>query len=174
MRMTPHQLFAHAFEHFVDSKSAGFARDLRVHHDQEKKIAQFLAQIRIMARITTFFTLEDAGAERFVRLFAIPRTTARRAAARQCHTTSRIGGSSDPPERAVRAKFGNFARGLLADVNRDPDHADERSDKNNRHKPGGNMPDPQRAIKDGSIFVRASVQKSFVIHATMIRIKMKT
>ena len=39
------------------------------------------------------------------------------------------------------AKFGNFARRLLADVNRDPDHADKSADKNERDQPGRDMSD---------------------------------
>ena len=45
------------------------------------------------------------------------------------------------------AEFGNFAGGLLADINRDTDHADESAGKNERDQPGRNVSDAQGVIK---------------------------
>ena len=66
--------------HFLDREAAVFTRDLGVHHHLQKKVAQFLAQIGVVIRpdrVGHFIGfLEQARDERFVRLLAIPGTTA--------------------------------------------------------------------------------------------------
>ena len=43
---------------------------------------------------------------------------------------SRIGTSSNPPERTVRAELGNFAGRFLADVDRNGNHTHKRAGNN--------------------------------------------
>ncbi len=44
-------------------------------------------------------------------------------------------------------ELGNFARGFLADVNRDRDHARKSANKNEGNQPGRYVSDAQRMVK---------------------------
>src|SRR5713101_9071764 len=69
---------------------------------------------------------------------------------------------SKPPERTVGAELGNFAGRFFADVNRNPDHANERADEDERHQPGRNVTNAQRSIKSGhAVHGHRGVQKDF-------------
>ena len=83
MRMPADQFGRHFLQHFVDIEPAGFLRDLRVHHGQQDQVAEFFAQILIVARpdgardFVRF--LDQAGKKRLVRLLAVPRAALGRA-----------------------------------------------------------------------------------------------
>ncbi len=66
------------------------------------------------------------------------------------------------PERAMRAKLGDFAGGLFTDVNSDGNDTDKRAHENHRHEPRRDVPDAQRVIKRYEIIDwRTGVQKDF-------------
>ena len=83
MRMTADQLGGDFLHDLLDLKLAALTRDLRVHHDEQHHVAQFLAQIRVVGRtngVRHFVSLlEQLRHERLVRLLAIPGTTIRSA-----------------------------------------------------------------------------------------------
>ena len=80
-----------------------------------------------------------------------------------CSTIARrIPHSLNAPERAVRAKLGDFAGGLFTDVNSDGNDTDERAHENRGHDPRRYVPDAQGVIKRYDIGNwRTSVQKDF-------------
>ena len=54
----------------------------------------------------------------------------------------------DPPERAMRAEFGNLTGGLFSDVKRDADDTDKCAGENDRHEPAGDRcADRERVVK---------------------------
>ena len=60
----------------------------------------------------------------------------------------------------MRSKLRDFSGRSFADINREPNYDHERAHKNQRHKPGRDVPDTQRVIKrDDIIDRRAGVQK---------------
>src|SRR5437773_8162687 len=70
--------------------------------------------------------------------------------------------NSNPPERPVRAKLGNFAGGSFANVNGDANDTDKRAGEDQRHEPGRNVPDTQGLVKGEEIVNRrAGMQKYF-------------
>jgi hypothetical protein len=79
--MSSDQLFRNAAGEIVEGEPLFFRRDLGVKNDLQQKIAEFLAQIGIVARVDggddLVRFLEDIRAERPMRLFAIPWTSAR-------------------------------------------------------------------------------------------------
>src|SRR4029077_16398015 len=73
-----------------------------------------------------------------------------------------LSASSDPPERAVSSKLGNFTRRFLADVNADADDSGEGTDENEGHQPRRDVADPERPVEGGRIFNRgSSVEENF-------------
>ena len=48
VRMSPDQFFGDLSNDIVDLESAGFAGDLRVHHNQEQKIPELFAKMRVI------------------------------------------------------------------------------------------------------------------------------
>src|SRR6266404_1643680 len=83
MWMPPNQLFTDLFGHVVDVESSAFARDLRVHYDEQQKIAELFPKVRVVLRARRFGDLvsffDCCGQERLVSLLAVPWTAAGRA-----------------------------------------------------------------------------------------------
>ncbi len=50
MRMPPNQLVGDLAAHILDREASLFARNLRMHHYLEQKIAQLFTQIRVVPR----------------------------------------------------------------------------------------------------------------------------
>src|SRR6266513_4561654 len=66
------------------------------------------------------------------------------------------------PERAMRAKLGDFAGGLFTEVNGNRNDADKRAHENHCHDPRRDVPDAERVIKRYDIGNRRTgVQKDF-------------
>lgn len=62
----------------------------------------------------------------------------------------------------MRAEFRNFARRLLADVNRDADNAGQSARENESDEPGRYVSDPQRGVEGRHTLDRgAGVEKDF-------------
>src|SRR5262249_55111277 len=75
---------------------------------------------------------------------------------------SQLSTDSNPPQRAVCAELGDFARGPFADVNRNTNHGDKRAGKNERNQPGRDMANAQGMIKRHEIVNRrGSMQEYF-------------
>src|SRR5439155_6529356 len=83
MWMSPHQFVRNFLKHVVDVEAPGFLGDLGVHDDQQQKIAQLLAKMRVVFRargFRHFVSLFNQGRQqRFVRLLPVPWATAGRA-----------------------------------------------------------------------------------------------
>ena len=80
VRMTANEFFGHLPDDVVDVECTGLARDRGVHDDEQKKVAQFFAEIRsvVRARRTSDFVhfFDQRRQERLVRLLPVPRTAA--------------------------------------------------------------------------------------------------
>src|ERR1051325_3193201 len=83
MRMPPDQLVGNFPNDVVDVESPGFARDFSMHYGQEQEIAEFLPKMCVIVAssgLDQFVGLFNCCRhQRFVGLFTVPRTTARRA-----------------------------------------------------------------------------------------------
>jgi hypothetical protein len=83
--MAPDHLLADRGRDAVQVKRLALGRHLRMHDDVEQQIAQFFAQVRVVAGIDggehLVGFLQQRGAQARVRLFAIPGAPARRAKA---------------------------------------------------------------------------------------------
>ena len=78
MGVTANQFVTHSSRDFIQIKLVVFVRQFSVKNNLEKKVAQFLLQVLLIARanggdgFVSFF--DQIGNERFVGLFCIPRT----------------------------------------------------------------------------------------------------
>ncbi len=81
--MAPDEFVGDLRNDVVDGESPGFARDLGVHHHQQQEIAKFFLKVGIVSSASGFRHLirffNCRRQQRFVRLFPVPWTAARRA-----------------------------------------------------------------------------------------------
>src|SRR2546430_12371493 len=81
--MPPDQFIGDLRDHVVDLELTGFTRDLSVHDHEKQKIAEFFPKMRLVLSVSSFGNfigfLDRRWQKRFVGLFPVPRTPARRA-----------------------------------------------------------------------------------------------
>ena len=85
MGVAPDHFFGNSGRDFLQGEGASLASQLRVHHHLKQKVAQFLAEVRIVSLLDGINDLvalfDERSSEAGVRLLAVPRATIRRAQA---------------------------------------------------------------------------------------------